>query len=269
MNRIAIERFAPSSYSELLTFLLEDPANNLFLIADLQQFGLDHPHLSYYGGYLKGQLVGVFMVYRRNGSLYWHHRRVLAGFADLARKQGMKFITGCRRQVDPLLENFTPEEVTSSEECIYCQLAPDDFRGMNRQVARKATTADVEALAHFYTHNFGFAPGSRQQHRERVIRTVENNTLYFVEEDGRVASAALSSVEGGGMAMIGGVATLESERNRGYAAACVGALCADLLARNLTPYLFYKVGNRPAQRVYEKIGFQPIGRWLLVKLDLR
>lgn len=265
MNEIAIEKFTPSSYSKLLTFLLEDPANNLFLIADLHQFGLDHPHLSYYGGYLKGQLVGVFMAYRRNGGLYWHLRMALAGFASLARKRSIKFITGHRRQVDPFLKHLAPEEVTSREECIYCHLAPDDFRGVNCQGAKKATMADVEALTDFYTHNFGLAPRSRQQ----LIRKIENNTLYFLEKGGRVVSAASSSVEGGGMAMIGGVATLVNERNKGYATACMSALCADLLAKSLTPYLFYKVENRPAQRVYEKIGFQPIGRWLLVELNLR
>ncbi len=268
MKGTTLRRFTSPSSPELLTFLLEDPASNLFLIADLDQFGLDHPYLSYYGGYIGGELEGVFMVYYESGGLYWHDRAVLASFAELARERGVRFITGCRRQVNPLLEHFAPVEIASCDECIYCWLAPEDFRRASHRLARKATLADVEILTEFYAHNFGIVPLSRQEHRKRVTRRLENGTVYLIEKGGRVVSAAYSSVEGAGMAMIGGVATLEGERNKGYATDCVNSLCADLLGRGFTPHLIYIVGNRPAARVYEKVGFRPIDRWLLVQLNL-
>jgi hypothetical protein len=43
----------------------------------------------------------------------------------------------------------------------------------------------------------------------------------------------------------------------------MAALCGDLLGRGIVPYLFWH--NPAAGRVYDKVGFQDIGAWLMVK----
>ena len=95
-------------------------------------------------------------------------------------------------------------------------------------------------------------------------------TLYMVEDsDGKVISAAQSSAQGGGAAMLGGVATLDEYRGQGLSTLCVGALCSYLFDKGMeTISLFYLKDNVSAARVYEKLGFRAAGEWLLVPMGL-
>lgn len=68
------------------------------------------------------------------------------------------------------------------------------------------------------------------------------------------------------MAVIGGVVTHPAHRGHGYATAATTHLCAALLESGRVPYLFYRRDNTSAARVYEKIGFTPLGDALLAEL---
>ena len=75
----------------------------------------------------------------------------------------------------------------------------------------------------------------------------------------------LSSAEGSGAAMLGGVATLPIYRGKGLSVLCVGALCEHLFNLGMsTISLFYLENNDPAGRVYDKLGFTYLSQWLLV-----
>ena len=130
----------------------------------------------------------------------------------------------------------------------------------------------MERLVDFYETGFytlAHLP-TRAAWRNRLTEQLAFRTLFLVEdEQGRVASAALSSAEGGGAAMLGGVATLAEYRGRGLSALCVGALCEHLARKGLrTVSLFYLKDNAPAGRVYDKLGFTYNGDWLLVPLGM-
>src|SRR5206468_9533121 len=106
--------------------------------------------------------------------------------------------------------------------------------------------------------------------RNRLTEQLALRTLFLIEDmTGAVASAALSSAEGGGAAMLGGVATLDRYRSRGLSALCVAALCEHLAQKGCESVsLFYLKDNTAAGRVYNKLGFRDAGEWLLVPLGL-
>ena len=80
-------------------------------------------------------------------------------------------------------------------------------------------------------------------------------------------SAARISAVGHGMAMIGGVVTLPAYRRYGFARACTGLLCRQLLNRGIEPHLTYDPSDPAPTTTYYQLGFADIGEWLLAFLQ--
>jgi predicted GNAT family acetyltransferase len=93
----------------------------------------------------------------------------------------------------------------------------------------------------------------------------EGGRIVVTEDDGRIVSAAQTTVETSGAAMIGGVFTPQPLRNRGYASAAMTHLCAELMSEEKQPCLFYD--NPAAGAIYRRLGFEDIGPWHLVFLE--
>jgi predicted GNAT family acetyltransferase len=54
------------------------------------------------------------------------------------------------------------------------------------------------------------------------------------------------------------VYTAPASRRRGYAAALVGALCAELLAQRPNVFLVTDVLNATSNALYRRLGFEPL-----------
>jgi predicted GNAT family acetyltransferase len=265
-TELTVRPLTPADRDELLAFIQQDPASNLFQIADLYQFGMEDPaRLTYYGVFREGQLVADLMRYRKNCAVYWHDPAPLPAFAQIAQREGIRFCTGVPAQVEPFLAHFDPASIKKRFQQRYYYLPPGSLCGSDRHGARRAGWDDVDALAEFYAHEFFADLGrtlSLEEHRQRAVNSLESGQItYCIYEGERIISAAHTTAFGGDMAMIGGVATLESHRNRGLSTSCTAALCGDLLGRGIVPYLFWH--NPAAGRVYDKVGFQDIGEWMM------
>jgi uncharacterized protein len=62
-----------------------------------------------------------------------------------------------------------------------------------------------------------------------------------------------------------GVCTVKEHQKKGMASACLVRLCQDLLQEGKELCLFYD--NPDAGRIYERLGFVPIGRWMMVSFQ--
>ncbi len=128
----------------------------------------------------------------------------------------------------------------------------------------------MERLIDFYQVGFYSLARlpTRAAWRYRLSEQIAYRTMFLIEDsEGKVVSAAQSSAEAHGAAMLGGVATLPEHRGKGLSTLCVGALCDYLFnIGTQTISLFYLKDNQSAGRVYQKLGFQEAGEWLLVSL---
>ncbi len=271
---------------------MREPAYNVFhLSAMLEheragQRELDVPEP--YGGpwavgaLRDGELVGAIAAMRGTGGIY-HIRSDEEALDDLAAvvvqksKQGvLSLLSGHESQVGALLPRIDAAGVGPPDYCYFQTLQPHDLLlphdvpGFHSP--RIATPSDTVRLIDFYELGFYSLARlpSRAAWRNRLNEQFAYRTLYLIEDmQGRVAAAALSSAEAGGVAMLGGVATRAEYRGRGLSARCVGALCSHLFRNGMhTISLFYLEDNRAAGRVYEKLGFRDAGHWLLVPLGL-
>lgn len=203
----------------------------------------------------------------------WTAPAQLAALAAGLPLLSVTLLSGPRPLVEPLLARLPPALVGGGDHCPFQRLTPAALvaapAGPGPQ-PRRATHADMERLIDFYIRGFyslAHLP-TRDAWRARLTEQLDYRTLYLIEEDGVVVSAALSSAETPAAAMIGGVATVAAYRNRGLSARCVHALCTALFAAGVGEIgLFYLPDNAPAARVYTKLGFLPVGEWWLQRVN--
>jgi len=203
---------------------------------------------------------------------FWRTPAQAAALGTALPDLGSNLLSGPRDLVAPLLAHLPPRGVGGVDRCPFERLAPADLSlppAPHTPAPRRATPADMEPLIDFYIRGFYSLAQlpTRAAWRTRLQEQLESRTLFLIEHDGIVVSAAQSSAEAGDVAMIGGVATVPAYRNRGFSARCVAALCSALFAGGVREIgLFYLPANLPAARVYRKLGFRPAGEWWLQRL---
>ncbi len=260
---MSIRRLLPADEPELLSVLRRDPRNNLFLIGNLLSMGMAAPDLDYWGTFDDDHLTGVLMRYRANWALYD------AGGADFAlmaatmdaHPAGVRHVTGEYDLTGRLLQHVRAYHAYEDIRSHFAVLdAVADLAGVGP--SRRATEADVPALVVLYAN-----AEELSRDEASVRRVLAHGRIFVAEEDGIAVSAALTNAETPEMAMIGGVFTPPDMRNRGYATACMNALCRDLLRDGIQSCLFYD--NPQAGSIYRRLGFREIGTWRLARLRPR
>lgn len=83
--------------------------------------------------------------------------------------------------------------------------------------------------------------------------------IYGFRHDGKPVSCAMTTSECCSAAVIGGVATLQEARGRGYASSIVLTLAEKLMNEGKAVFLSPK--NDPARLLYSRLGFRECGGW--------
>lgn len=96
-----------------------------------------------------------------------------------------------------------------------------------------------------------------------VEKAVHGGVAFGAYDGGSLASIATVPQIIEGIALIRGVYTLPSLRNRGLATSASSALVAELIRLKKEPVLWVARDNLPARRIYDKIGFKETGHVLL------
>jgi uncharacterized protein len=282
---VNVRHLTASERPALEALLLREPASNAFHLSALAEHGLApvaeaHGRTWAVGAYRNDELAGAVVALRGTGGIYHapgdeETLRALAGtVVEKSTEGALSLISAHATQVEPLLPLIKRAANLHYDTCHFVTLVPgdltepEDIAGFG--VPRFATAADMERLIDFYMIGFYSLARlpSRQAWHSRLSEQLAYRTLFLVEdEQGRVASAALTSAETPAAAMLGGVATLPQHRGKGLSTICVGALCERLFRSGVQRVsLFYLKGNDSAGRVYEKLGFHDAGEWLLVPL---
>ncbi len=268
--------------------LMQEPQLNVFHLSALREYGLTGGSWAV-GVFRDESLVGVVTALRGTGGAY-HTRgdnEVLEELASIVHDRvlggRLALLSGHASQMNALLPLVQSSVSGRPDRCWFRTLSPNNmvlpdegepgwFEPDLFGKPRRADDSDMEALIDFYLHGFyslAHLP-SREAWRTRLSEQIAFRTLYLIKDrNGVVVSAAQSSAEGGRAAMLGGVATLDVYRGLGLSTRCVGALCEGLFGSGIDVIsLFYLKDNTPAERVYEKLGFEPTGEWLLIPMGL-
>ncbi|HNS50033.1 MAG TPA: GNAT family N-acetyltransferase [Anaerolineae bacterium] len=134
---------------------------------------------------------------------------------------------------------------------------------------RLATEAELPLAAQWWHGSSlaAFGRADRDKSERAARRHVAAGALYLWDTGRPVSMAVKTSPTPAGIT-VGRVYTPPEERGRGYATACVGELSRLLLAEGRSYCtLFAEVGNAPAQRVYERVGYRRVSEFAEIALE--
>lgn len=259
-----IRKLTAADRSIAVALLERDPEINLYMLGNIEAIGFDAEFCEFWGEFDdRGELRGIADRYFTGWVVYgrpdadWGALAALIDADDSAVR--LQDNPGGIPSILPLLKRHRAAEINIEE---LMRLSAANFAPQpvpQGVLVRRATLADKDALVAFYAN-----AGNMHRSEAGVERPLRDTTVFVGTRAGKIVCTALTNAEIADRAMIGGVYTVPEERGKGTARAVVSALCADLIARDKTPALYWV--NDAAGKVYRTLGFEPIGEWRAVVL---
>lgn len=265
-----IRKLNEADREPLMKLLSKEPALNLFIIGDVENFGMQQDFMELWGEHdaQTGVLKAVLLRYYGGFLPYADGPFDAEGFAALLRNaQAAEMISGST-EVVRAFDGIVP--LKEEKQMLFAELKEmnDEIRQAATGVAdiQKAAVHDVEAICTLTDQIEEFS-SSAADSRTSLYKSLESGTgrTYFIEQEGKVIASASTAAENSLSAMIVGVATHPEHRGRGLATRVVAKLCGDLLADGKSLCLFYN--NPQAGLIYQKLGFRDIGSWTMMYLQ--
>ncbi|MDO5416657.1 MAG: GNAT family N-acetyltransferase [Lachnospiraceae bacterium] len=276
-----MQKLTNSHTKEVLQYLSAEPEFNLFLIGDIEQFGMESDQVSCYtaDNWQPGTVFPYFILdYRGNFLVYSHtdacNYKEIADFLQAAHFQNL---SGRNERITPLLSFMEEKNVIPTYLAKLDHMAPAPADAAKPDVSkphpvsgvRRLTEEDIPAIYDLYVQIDEFAYTYRDRPKEQVFDDIRQNVsvlgrTYGIFEGDTLLSVAQTSAENSISAMVIGVATLPAKRGCGYAKAVVTKLCQDCLQDGMK-FLCLFYSNPAAGRIYRSIGFQEMGIYTMVR----
>lgn len=249
---------------QTLSFVGQKPAENLFIIGDIEAYGFDHPLQQLWGDFTEqGHLRGVLLKYSGNYIPYGEVGYDAKGFADIINADDQfEYISGIEsivNEMEPYLQ-CKPQHprVLYYAKCEQAQQlleVPESIQVMKAVPEDAARIVEqLKSIPEFSNSSFSV------ERTEDVLKSKVGRT-FFIEKDGKIVSSASTTAENSQSAMVVGVGTLPGYERQGLASFCMSVLCEELLQEGKMLCLFYD--NPKAGAIYKRIGFVDIGKWCM------
>ncbi|MDP3130147.1 MAG: GNAT family N-acetyltransferase [Bacillota bacterium] len=254
----------------ILAFAGKEPELNLFLIGDLEFYGLDNDFIDVWiEETSEGKLKTVLLRYHRNFLLHSETNDYdRASVWKIVQAHDGTFLN-CSGACFSYLKEELPAnaEIRPMKMAKMRQLIAPEFRLMP---VRIAAPDDAERIVRsmFQIEEFRSMLTDSLEARIRLSKakmTDGFSTHFIIEADGVVIANANTIAVSRKAAMIGGVFTLPAYRGKGLATSVVAMLCQNLLERDIAPVLFFE--NPKAATIYHKLGFVDFAEWIIVCLQ--
>ncbi|QDP41689.1 GNAT family N-acetyltransferase [Radiobacillus deserti] len=242
------------------------PAENLFIIGDIEAFGYDQPFQTLWGDFREdGSLRAVLLRYEKNFIPYAEDDYDAEGFAKLidTAEEGIH-VSGLKQVTDQILPHIQ-QPIDHTREMFYAKCnSKTNLPSILTNRVRLAKEKDLSGWKQLMLRipEFEHAEINLDSKKRNMDKGV--GRLYIIEEAGEIVSTASTTAENSISAMIVAVGTLEKAKRKGYATLCLTKLCRDLLEEGKELCLFYD--NPAAGTIYKRIGFEDIGTWTMSKL---
>lgn len=252
-----MRRCVEKDREKVMKYLYRNPALNLFIIADLYNFGFDSEFQDLYMDEDEQGIHGLILRFKDSLLVQSYEGKIYPEeLARLMKIHTINHISGEASLIDRYALESPNKAVCYFSQCKSLKNAPKTTQV--EQFGPEEATELAEVFNKLFKDSHIEASELQQALTEKLDR------IYGVRVDDNIVSLARSTAECPGLAMLVGVGTLKSFRNLGYAKQSVAKLTADLLAEDKTPCLFYD--NPIAAKIYEQLGFERIARWIIVRL---
>lgn len=261
-----IKQLTEQDFDITMDFVSEKPAENLFIIGDIEGYGFHSDIQTLWGDFNdKDHLRGVLLKYDKNFIIYAPGEFDAKGLANIINTDSSySFLSGIEEMVNKLNPYITAEpknrRVLYYAKCETAEFLPVIPLGITLE---KARAEDAEAIIAHMKAIPEFADGDYSVENKRMSLKKGLARARFIKEDGVIISSASSTAENSQSAMIVGVGTLPEHQKKGLASYCMSKLCEELLAEGKMLCLFYD--NPAAGSIYKRLGFEDIGKWCMWK----
>ncbi len=242
-----------SDIDKVLHYVKEEPILNLFIIGDIEAFGLDVDFQDVWLQYENYQITSCLLRYNENFVFYAKSDFEIEEVVEKIKEYPVNVINGSDHCVSKLIPYFSNFEINKDYLCELKELNEVEV-DISYQIA---TIGDVPAVYNLIKTIKEFS--TTKTYLTSTANSIKNKAsrLYYYKQNGKVVSTVRTACETSVSAMIGGVATDISYRGKGYARQLVYVLCKQLLSEGKKPCLFFD--NPTAGRIYHELGFEDIG----------
>ena len=258
-----IRQCTENDRANVLAFANEKPGENLFIIGDIESFGICNETVQTWVEEIEGKLEGIYLKYRNNFVIYSKSQNFDSKeVANLISTHDIKNIN-CLKKTADLLMPILQDEYTASQ-CYYCILKSDQKLDSECELCTDAREEDTKELANKLSKIKEFHHDEKSA-LETVQRyfSEDNRINIIMKVDNEIAGSATTAVQSTTAAMIGTVFTVEKFRNRGIASKVVSTLCRRVLSQNKECVLFYD--NPKSGSIYHLIVFETVDEWCLFR----
>ncbi|MEE3928073.1 GNAT family N-acetyltransferase [Mycoplasmopsis ciconiae] len=245
--------------SQILKLLEQSPYENLFIIADINEFGLQSDIVATYVKFKDQQLKSVYYVYYENLLIFDPYSLIedkeLKWLIDQYKIKNIITFSQSNLHTANLIKNNNIEYQLKNENMLILDKLNDALEN-NQNLAYLADESEIENIIESRKQIKEFSGLGNQSYDLDHQKQIYKSGFYIpfvIKENNQIVSHASTSCLTKNSAMIGGVFTLKEHRNKSYAKMCMLKLIKYLVQNNIKPILFYD--NPIAGKVYKDLGF--------------
>lgn len=261
-----IRKLTKRDHEQVLTFLKEEAAINLFIIGDIEAFGYDADFQELWGIFTEGEaLQSVLLRFHDSFIPYGKDDFSVADYEAILSPHRPLKLSG-KSDIVEKLEDLHGIHLGTKNKMYFCECKDDTAlpETILHTRIKLATMDDVKRIMKLRSNIEEF-PQTTEQSEKILRQSLETNTghTYYIEEEGEIVASASTSAENSLSAMVVGVCTHPDYRGRGYASLLLQKMIQDFTKEGRMLCLFYN--NPAAGRIYKRLGFKDIGTWTMYR----
>lgn len=265
-----IRRLNENDAELVKAFAYERERESLFVIGSFKNYENTMKD-NWFWGYFDGdEMIGMATLFSRWGSLVVNasDKEVIEALTDEAAKCGRKIehVPYFKKYTDVIIERLKIHSIApkSVSQQTILMLEEKDFMDFSTGDEGFLLTEDLEDYIKMHREIDNEDTDAPIENHEK--KRVKLDQTFVLKLDGKVISTANPHGVSNNYFQIGGVATREEYRGKGYAKRVVSKLCRHYFDEGVKyGLLFTDNENKAAWKVYESLGFKAGGKFVIAK----
>lgn len=244
----------------VLKYLYEDLNYNIFIIGDIEKFGMYTDFQRVYGEFDENnQLLSVFLRYRENAVYYADKVYFNKEYLEIFKNDPFEYFSG-KTELTDLIKPYLKDYKNKHMYFCYADAISEEVIE-DKRIESLQTLEDAGLLFDLLAsvEEFNFSKKDKESFISQKLNDAMGVTL-LIKEDNKIVSTVATTAETSKNAMVVAVATHKDYRNKGYASLLMKTLMK-IYIQDLNKSLCLFYDNPSAGKIYHRLGFKTIGTW--------
>ena len=263
-----LKQLSENEKQSALDYLQQEPDFNIFIISDIENYGMKTKFQTVWGYYEDNNIIGILLHFYDTFIIYTNNKQAAEAFSSVILETNSITSIAGKQECIELLKNINYFKQKSTRSMYLLKLTSINSIDINKSLhTQRMTIQDISALIEFHKTVPDFDTNIKSgTYKKMLIQNEKEKTGrgYIIKENEQVICSAISSAESSQAAILIGVATEKIYQNKGFATTTVYTLCKELVNEGKTVCLFFD--NPDAGSIYKKIGFKDAGFWSICNI---